>query len=79
MEVGLRLVAELAGGAGDVGQGVLDVALALGAVDGPGGEAELFGDGGVDLVEGVAFSGADVEDAAGGDFAGGDGRRAGWR
>ncbi len=53
VEVGFGLVAELGGGAGDVGEGVLDVAFALGAVDWFGVEAEVFGDGGVDLVESV--------------------------
>ncbi len=39
VEMGFGLVAELFAGARDVCQGVLDVALAFGAVDGPGGEA----------------------------------------
>src|SRR5436309_508890 len=56
VKVSFRLVAELAGGAGDVSEGVLDVAGAFGAVDGLGGEAELGGDGGVDVIESVAFS-----------------------
>src|SRR5260370_23714301 len=64
--MGFGLVAELFAGAGDVSEGVLDVALAFGAVDGPGSEAELAGDGGVDLIESVAFSCADVEDTASG-------------
>jgi len=72
VKVSFRLVAELAGGAGDVGEGVLNVTGAFGAVDRLGGEAELAGDGGVDLVEGVAFSCADVEDTAGGDVARGE-------
>ena len=42
MEVSFGLVTELGGGAGDVGEGVLDVAWALGAVDGFGGEAEVL-------------------------------------
>ncbi len=50
-----------------------------GAVGGLGGEAKLVGDGGVDLVEGVAFAGADVEDTAGGDPRWARGRRGGWR
>jgi hypothetical protein len=72
MEVGFGLVAEFRGGAGDICQRVLDVALAGGAVDWRRGEAELAGDGGVHLIEGVALAGADVEDAAGGDGAGGE-------
>src|SRR5258706_16449499 len=39
VEMGFGLVAELFAGARDVCQGVLDVALAFGAVDGLGGEA----------------------------------------
>src|ERR1700704_6180104 len=69
---GFRLIAELGGGAGDVGEGVLDVTFAFGAVDGLAGEADLAGDGGVDLVEGVTFSSADVEETAGGDVAWGE-------
>src|ERR1035437_3941929 len=68
--VDLGLVAQLLGRATDVGQRVADVACARRAVDGLGGEAELACDGGVDLVERVALSGADVEDAACGDGAG---------
>ena len=70
-ELGLGLVAEFGAGAGDVGEGVLDVAFADGAVVGFGIEAELLGDGGVDIVERLALPGTDVEDAAGGNFAGG--------
>src|SRR5882757_1303185 len=69
VKVSLRLVAELFAGAGDVGEGVLNVTGAFWAVDRLGSEAELAGDGGVDLVEGVAFSCTDVEDAAGSDVA----------
>lgn len=72
MEVGLGVVAKLFGGSADVGQGMLDVAFSGWAVDWLGGETELAGDGGVDLIERVALSGADVEDAACGDFAGCD-------
>src|SRR5271170_6653671 len=68
--MGLGLVAEFLAGARDVCQRVLDVAFSGWAIVWLGGEAELAGDGGVDLVEGVAFSCADVEDAAGGDLAG---------
>ena len=71
MELGFGMIAELFGGTADVGEGVLDVAFAGGAIDGFGGEVELVGDGSVDLVEGMALAGSDIEDAAGGDFAGG--------
>src|SRR5271156_2155845 len=70
VKVGFGLVAELRAGARDVRQRVLDVALPGWAIDWFSGEANLAGDGGVDLVEGVAFSRADVEDTAGGDLAG---------
>src|SRR5277367_5038065 len=67
--MGLGLVAEFLAGARDVCQRVLDVAFSGWAIVWLGGEAELVGEGGVDLVEGVAFSCADVEDASGGDLA----------
>src|ERR1700754_3962013 len=78
VKVRFGLVAEFFLGAGDVGEGVLDVALSWCAVDGLGRKAQLTGDGGVDVVEGVASAGADVEDAAGGDLAGRQGGGQGW-
>ena len=69
VEVGFWLVAEFGAGARNVCQRVLDIALPGWAVVRLGGESDLSGDGGVDLVEGMAFSGADVEDAASGNCA----------
>jgi hypothetical protein len=39
VEEGFRLIAELSGGTGDVGEGMLDVTFTFGAVDWFGGEA----------------------------------------
>jgi hypothetical protein len=70
VEVRLRMVPQLLAGAMDVRQRVANVTRACGAVERRSSEAELLGDGGVDLVERVASSGADVEDAASGDRTG---------
>jgi len=70
MKVSFGLVAQFSGGAIDVGERVLDVALSGWGIDGLGEESELIGDGGIDLVEGVASAGAYVEDAASSYFAG---------
>src|ERR1700723_1037635 len=71
MEVGFGLISEFAGSTGDVSERVFDVTGAFSTVARLRGEAELAGDGGVDLVEGVTFSCTDIEDATGGDLAGG--------
>src|ERR1700722_13103037 len=71
MEVGFGLISEFAGSTGDVSERVFDVTGAFRSVARLRGEAELASNGGVDLVEGVTFSCTDIENAAGGDLAGG--------
>ena len=70
VKVRLGMVAQFLAGSADVCQGVLDVTRACGAVERRSGEAQLCCDRAVDLVECVAPSGADVEDASGGDRTG---------
>ena len=70
-EVFLGGVAQFGAGAGDLSEGVGDVAGAGGPVLGLVGEAEDLGEGAEEVVEGVGVAGADVEDAACCDGAGG--------
>src|SRR5579885_683619 len=65
-----RLVAEGFAGGGDVGQCVLDVSGAWGAVDGGVGVSGEFGEDLIRLVQSVALAAGDVEDTPGNFFSG---------